>query len=156
MRIHLIVVGTRMPEWVSTAFTEYSSRLRSGCQLELREIPAGKRHKAANIAQIVGQEGERALAALPADARVIALERQGQVRTTDQVARAMEVWLREGRDIAFFIGGPEGLAPECLDRADELWSLSALTLPHPLVRVLLAEQLYRAWSILNHLPYHRE
>ncbi len=156
MRIYLIAVGTRMPDWVGTAFAEYSKRLRSGCQLELREIPAGRRQKAADIAQIVRHEGERSLAALPADVRVIALERQGQVRTTDQVAHAMEAWLREGRDIAFFIGGPEGLAPECLERADELWSLSALTFPHPLVRVLLAEQLYRAWSILNHLPYHRE
>ncbi len=156
MRIYLIAVGTRMPDWVNAAFSEYSRRVRAGCQLELREIPAGRRHKAADIAQIVRQEGERCLAAVPTGTRVIALERQGRVRTTDQVAHALETWLREGRSTAFLIGGPEGLARECLDRADELWSLSALTLPHPLVRVLLAEQLYRAWSILNHLPYHRE
>ncbi len=156
MRFHLIAVGTRMPQWVSTAYAGYAKRLRAGCQLELREIPAGKRSQSADIARILRMEGERCLAAVPADARLIALERQGKSRTTDQIADSMGQWLREGRDVVFLVGGPEGLAPQCLDRADELWSLSELTLPHPLVRVLLAEQLYRAWSMLNHLPYHRE
>jgi len=156
MRIRLIAVGTRMPEWVTIAYTDYARRLRAGCRLELCEIPAGRRYKGADIAQILRQEGARCLAAVPAGARVIALERQGRVRTTDQVANDMAVWLRDARDVALVVGGPEGLAPDCLDRSDELWSLSALTLPHPLVRVLVAEQLYRAWSMLNHLPYHRD
>ncbi len=156
MRLHLIAVGTRMPGWVSTAYAVYAKRMRVGCQLELREIPAGKRSQSADIARILGMEGDRCLGAVPEGALVIALERQGRVLSTDDIADSMGRWLREGRDVAFLVGGPEGLAPQCLQRADELWSLSALTLPHPLVRVLIAEQLYRAWSMLNRMPYHRE
>lgn len=156
MRIRLIAVGTRMPEWVNMGYAEYARRLRAGCRLELHEVPAGVRRKSVDLAQIIRDEGARCLAAVPQDARLIALERQGKVHSTEQVAEALTEWLREGRDIAIMVGGPEGLAPECLDRADELWSLSALTLPHPLVRVLIAEQLYRAWSMLHHLPYHRD
>lgn len=156
VRLHLIAVGTRMPEWVSAAYAGYAKRLRSGCRLELREIPAGRRSQSADIVRVLRTEGERCLAAVPADARIIVLERQGRAIATDQIADSMERWLRDGRDIAFLVGGPEGLAPQCLHAADEQWSLSALTLPHPLVRVLLAEQLYRAWSMLNHLPYHRD
>ncbi|MDA8362320.1 MAG: 23S rRNA (pseudouridine(1915)-N(3))-methyltransferase RlmH [Gammaproteobacteria bacterium] len=156
MRLHLIAVGARMPEWVNTAYAGYAKRLHSGCRLELREIPAGRRSRSADIARILRIEGDRCLDAVPSGARIIALERQGRVLPSDQVAEAMGRWLQEGRDVAFLVGGPEGLAPQCLQRADELWSLSALTLPHTLVRVLLAEQLYRAWSMLNHLPYHRE
>jgi 23S rRNA (pseudouridine1915-N3)-methyltransferase len=155
MQIHLIAVGTRMPAWVTQGYEEYAGRLRGSCRLVLREIPAGKRTRAADLAQVQRDEGARCLAAVPAGSRVIALERAGQMRSTEQLAQAMEGWMGEGRDVVFLVGGPEGLDKTCLDRANETWSLSALTLPHPLVRVVLAEQLYRAWSILNHLPYHR-
>ena len=155
MQIHLIAVGTRMPTWVTQGYNEYAQRVRGSCRLVLREIAAGKRTKGADLAQIQKDEGARCLAAVPAGSRVIALERIGQSRTTEQLASALQGWMGEGRDSAFLIGGPEGLASACLEQAHEVWSLSALTLPHPLVRVMLAEQLYRAWSILNHLPYHR-
>ncbi len=145
-----------MPQWVSVAYADYVKRLRAGCSLELHEIPAGRRSRSADIAQILRTEGNRCLDAVPSGARIIALERQGKMLATNQVTQAMDRWLHEGRDVAFLVGGPEGLAPQCLQRADEQWSLSALTLPHPLVRVLLAEQLYRAWSMLHRLPYHRE
>ncbi len=156
MHIRLIAVGTRMPDWVNIGYADYAKRLRSGCRLELHEVSAGVRRKGADLASIVREEGARCLAAVPRGARLIALERQGTAHSTEQIARALAEWLRDGRDVAVLIGGPEGLARECLDQADELWSLSALTLPHPLVRVLIAEQLYRAWSMLNHLPYHRD
>ena len=155
MQIHLIAVGTRMPAWVTEGYEEYAGRLRGSCRLVLREIPAGKRTRAADLAQVQRDEGARCLAAVPVGCRLVALERAGQMRNTEQLAVAMEAWMSDGRDVAFLVGGPEGLDSACLDRADETWSLSALTLPHPLVRVVLAEQLYRAWSILNHLPYHR-
>ena len=155
MQIHLIAVGTRMPTWVTQGYDEYAKRVRGSCHLVLKEITAVKRTKGADLGQIQRDEGMRCLAAVPAGSRIIALERIGQTRTTEQLADAMQGWMSDGRDSAFLIGGPEGLANACLERAHEVWSLSALTLPHPLVRVMLAEQLYRAWSILNHLPYHR-
>lgn len=155
MRIYVLAVGERMPAWVDDAFHDYASRLSGACRIELKEIAAGRRTKNADVAQLLKEEGVRLRAAVPADARTIALDRLGKTRNTEQIAEAMSEWMASGRDVAFWIGGPEGLAPECLQAADATWSLSALTLPHPLVRVVLAEQLYRAWSILNHLPYHR-
>lgn len=155
MQIHLIAVGTRMPAWVTQAYKEYAQRLHGPCRLVLREIPAVKRGKGADLTQAQKDEGARMVSAVPPGSHVIALERTGQPRTTEQLAAAMEQWMGAGRDTAFLVGGPEGLAHMCLAHAHEVWSLSALTLPHPLVRVLLAEQLYRAWSILKHLPYHR-
>ena len=92
---------------------------------------------------------------VPAGARVIALERTGKDKSTDQLANAMENWMADGRDVVFLVGGPEGLSEDCLKRADETWSLSKMTFAHPLVRIVLAEQLYRAWSIIANLPYHR-
>ena len=121
----------------------------------LHEIPAGRRAKGADLKRIIEQEGARQLAAIPVGAHVIALDRGGRQRDTEQLAVELKKRLAGGQDLALFIGGPEGLAPACLKRADEVWSLSLLTLAHPLVRVVLAEQLYRAWSIVNNLPYHR-
>ncbi len=156
MHIHLIAVGQGMPAWVEAGYQEYAKRLRGGeCRLALKEIPAGRRGKGADIARLIKDEGQRCLAAVPKGARLIALERTGRALDTQALARKLPDWLTAGRDVALMIGGPEGLARECLERADETWSLSALTLPHPLVRVLVAEQLYRAWSIYKHLPYHR-
>jgi 23S rRNA (pseudouridine1915-N3)-methyltransferase len=155
LRIHIIAVGERMPAWVDAAFRDYAGRLRGACRVTLTEIAAGKRGKAADLRQIAADEGARLLAAVPAGCRLIALDREGRAPSSTELAEALGDWLAGGRDAALLIGGPEGLAPDCLARADAVWSLSRLTLPHALVRVVVAEQLFRAWSILNRLPYHR-
>ena len=155
MRIHIIAVGQRMPRWVDAAFNDYAKRMPAQCRVYLVEIPAAKRTKNVDIERVLKEEGRRLLAAVPADAQVIALERRGKQKSTEQLAQALQAKLMQGKDLALLIGGPEGLAPECLKNAGEIWSLSELTLPHALVRVLVAEQLYRAWSLINHLPYHR-
>lgn len=144
-----------MPHWVNAAYEDYAKRLPPQCRLRLREIPAGKRTKGADIGRLVKEEGARQMAAVPAGCRVIALEATGKQMSTQQLSANLESQLARSEDLALLIGGPEGLAHECVDKADEVWSLSRLTLAHPLVRVVLAEQLYRAWSIINHLPYHR-
>jgi len=156
MKIQLIAVGTKMPDWVETAFTEYQRRFPKDLPLELIEIPAGKRGKNADIPRILHKEGELTLAALAKGARVVTLDIPGKPWTTPQLAQQLESWKQDGRDVALLIGGPEGLAPECKAAAEQSWSLSPLTLPHPLVRVLVAESLYRAWSITANHPYHRE
>ena len=155
MQIYLIAVGRRMPQWVDDAYNEYARRMPRHCSLKLIEINAGKRSKSADVARINREEGERLLEAIPAGSRVIALERTGREKSTEQLATGMEKWLAGGQDVVLLVGGPEGLSRACLDRADECWSLSKMTLAHPLVRVVLAEQLYRAWSIIANLPYHR-
>jgi 23S rRNA (pseudouridine1915-N3)-methyltransferase len=155
MNIHLIAVGDKMPRWVQDGYAEYAKRLPAECSLQLVEIAPGKRGRHSDIARTIRDEGERMLAAVPKGARVIALEVAGRAWTTEQLAGQLEGWLAGGCDIALLVGGPEGLAEPCRERADQQWSLSPLTLPHPLVRVLLSEQLYRAWSILRGHPYHR-
>ena len=144
-----------MPAWVDEAYQEYAKRLRGGVELRLKEIPAGKRSGNADVGRIRREEGERMLQAIPRDCRVVALEVEGRNWSTEQLAGRMEKWMGAGGDVALLVGGPEGLSPACRERADELWSLSALTFPHPLVRVILSEQLYRAWSVINNHPYHR-
>ena len=155
MQIHIIAIGDRMPEWVETGYREYAKRLPRECRLVLCEIPAGRRAKGADLRRLIEQEGRRQLAAIPASARVIALDRSGKQLDTEALAGELKKKLAGGENLALLIGGPEGLAPECLKRAHESWALSKLTLAHPVGRVGLAEQLYRAWSIINNLPYHR-
>lgn len=155
MRIHLIAVGQRMPKWVDSGFAQFAKRLPAHVPLKLVAVAAGKRGRNADIDRLMRQEGDRMLAALPADAHVIALHVQGRVLTSEQWSQQLAGWMQQGRDVALLIGGPEGLAPQCLQRADERWSLSALTLPHPLVRLVVVEQLYRASTILQGHPYHR-
>jgi 23S rRNA (pseudouridine1915-N3)-methyltransferase len=155
MHIHIIAVGERMPEWVGEAYAEYARRLPREFRLELHEIPAGRRAKGADLSRLTRAEGERQLAAVPAGAQVVALDRSGRELDTEALAARLEKQLGAGRDLALLIGGPEGLAPACLAAAEERWSLSRLTFAHPVVRVVLAEQLYRAWSIISRHPYHR-
>jgi 23S rRNA (pseudouridine1915-N3)-methyltransferase len=155
MQIHLIAVGQKMPRWVEEGYGEYAKRLPPECALKLQEIPAGKRGKGADIVRLTRIEGEKMSAAIPRGARVVALEVKGRPWSTEQLSERIDCWLGEGRDIALLVGGPEGIEPALSAQADEQWSLSPLTLPHPLVRVLLAEQIYRAWSILKGHPYHR-
>jgi 23S rRNA (pseudouridine1915-N3)-methyltransferase len=155
MKIQLIAVGTKMPDWVTAGFTEYQRRFPKEIPLELIEIPAGKRGKNADIARILQKEGELTMAAA-GKARIVTLDIPGKPWTTEQLAQQLEVWKQDGRDVALLIGGPEGLSPECKAAAEQSWSLSPLTLPHPLVRIVVAESLYRAWSITTNHPYHRE
>jgi 23S rRNA (pseudouridine1915-N3)-methyltransferase len=155
MHIHLLAVGERMPAWVVQAFDDYAGRMPRECKLVLREIPAGKRGKGADLARIVREEGEKLLAAVPKGAHLVALDRLGRELATEQLAAELKTQLARGGDLVLLVGGPEGLSERCLAQAHAKWSLSRLTLAHPLVRVVVAEQLYRAWSILNNLPYHR-
>jgi len=155
MKIHIIAVGDRMPEWVEAGYREYARRLPRECRLELHEIPAGRRTKGADIRRLIEQEGARQLAAIPAGAHVVALDRLGKQLDTEALAQELKRHLAGGEHLALLVGGPEGLAPACFERAKERWALSKLTLAHPVVRVVLAEQLYRAWSIIRNLPYHR-
>ncbi len=155
MRIHLLSVGKRMPGWVDDAYVEYSRRMPPECQLHLHEIVPGRRGKGQNPRRAMAAEGEAMLKALPEGCRVIALDVRGKPWSTADLSRQMRCWLDEGRSPALLVGGPDGLAATCLARAVWRWSLSPLTFPHPLVRVILAEQLYRAWSLLKGHPYHR-
>jgi len=155
MKVRLVAVGERMPAWVESAVGEYAKRLNGEIRLEVVEIAAGKRTKSSDLDRIREQEGERMLAALAPDDRVIALDVGGKALSTEAMAAELNRSLPEGRNVALLVGGPEGLAQCALARARERWSLSALTLPHPLVRVLVAEQVYRCWSLLRGHPYHR-
>ncbi len=144
-----------MPAWVEQAYAQYAKRMPAHIRVRLRQLSPGKRSKGADIERVLRDEGERVLAATPKGARAIALERRGRQLDTLALAQALREWMAQGRDIALWIGGPEGLAENCLIQAQEQWSLSALTLAHPIVRVVVVEQLYRAWSIIANLPYHR-
>ena len=155
MRLRLLAVGTRMPAWVDEGFADYAKRLSGDISLELVEITAGKRSKGADLARLKEQEGEALLAALRPQERVIALDVLGRTLSTDDLADTLKAWQVDGRPAALLVGGPEGLSRAALERADEKWSLSRLTLPHPLVRIVVAEQFYRAWSLLKGHPYHR-
>jgi 23S rRNA (pseudouridine1915-N3)-methyltransferase len=155
MRISVIAVGTRMPAWVEQGITEYTRRLPRELQLAWREIPLARRGKDVAVVAVCAAEGEQMLKAIPAGERVVALDVQGKRLSTEELARQLAAWQMSGDNYSVLIGGPDGLSPACLARADMCWSLSDLTLPHPLVRVLLAEQLYRAWTITVNHPYHR-
>ncbi len=156
MKIQLVAVGVKMPAWVEQGFTEYCRRFPNDMPLSLTEIPAGKRGKNADIKRILQKEGELTLNAIPKGNKIVTLEVTGAPWDTPKLAQNMQKWQMDGRDISLLIGGPEGLAPECIQRSEQKWSLSSLTLPHPLVRIIVAESLYRAWSINNNHPYHRE
>jgi len=155
MRIHLISIGTRMPVWVNDAYHDFAKRLPHECSLLLREIEAGKRGKNTDIKRLIAAEGERMLAAIPRNALCVALDVEGKQYSSETLASSLTAWMASGDDVALLVGGADGLAQSCLQRASLRWSLSQLTLPHMLVRVVLAEQLYRAWSIGRGLPYHR-
>lgn len=155
MRLRLVCVGQKMPEWVSQGYNEYARRMPPELSLDLVEIPLAHRGKNPDIPRLMQREGDAILSALGPRDRVIALEVGGRNWSTEKLAGQLESWQLDGRDVSFLVGGPDGLADVCRNRADQLWSLSALTLPHPLVRILLAEQLYRAWSVTRNHPYHR-
>jgi 23S rRNA (pseudouridine1915-N3)-methyltransferase len=155
MQINLISVGNKMPGWVQQGYDEYSKRMPKECSLVLKEVLPGKRGKNSDIARIVRDEGERMIQAIPTKSHVVTLDIPGKPWTTPELSVSMKRWMESGQNVALMIGGPEGLSDSVRDLARESWSLSKLTFPHPIVRILVAEQLYRAWSILNNHPYHR-
>lgn len=155
MKIRIIAVGTKMPAWVEQGYAEYAKRMPRDCVVELVELPLAQRGKNTDIARAMEKEGEEILAAIGKGEQVIALDVKGKPWSTEQLAEQMANWRMSGNNYCLLIGGPDGLAPQCLAQAHMRWSLSALTLPHPLVRILVIEQLYRACSILQNHPYHK-
>lgn len=155
MRLHLLAAGRRLPAWINDGYQDYAARMPPECRLVLKEIPLGARPRGGRPESAMALEGRRMLSGLPTDARIITLEVLGRTFSTEAFARELDRWLHAGGDVALLIGGPDGLAEDCLSRSDLRWSLSPLTFPHGLVRVLVAEQLYRAWTVLQGHPYHR-
>jgi 23S rRNA (pseudouridine1915-N3)-methyltransferase len=155
MQLLVAAVGQRMPGWVVDAWTEYARRMPPGLDLSLREIALAKRGKNPDTRRLRAAESDALYAAMPQRARVVALDVGGQAWSTEKLAGNLETWMGDGRDVGFMVGGPDGISPEVMQKADTRWSLGPLTLPHPMVRVILAEQLYRAWTITQNHPYHR-
>ena len=155
MKLVILAVGTRMPDWVQIAWDDYAKRLPPDCALELREIKPEPRTSGKTPAQMMDAEAKRIEAALPGNALRLALDERGRDLTTMALSRQLEQWRSDGRDVAFLVGGPDGLDAVLKASCDGMLRLSSLTLPHPMVRVLLAEQLYRAWAIMTNHPYHR-
>lgn len=151
----MLAVGDRVPGWVDEACAGYVQRFPPHCPLVIKAVPAPRRGRNPDIPRIRDKELESLVSITPKDAFVVALEETGRAWTSDRLARRLEGWLQTEKNVAFMIGGPDGLAPAALTAAREKWSLSCLTLPHALVRVIVAEQLYRALSILEDHPYHR-
>jgi 23S rRNA (pseudouridine1915-N3)-methyltransferase len=156
MKVSIISVGHKMPAWIQTGFKEYVKRLPPEIKVELAELKPEDRTSGKTVEKAKALEGERILAALPGGATVLALDEKGRAVTTQGLSVMLAGWMKDGAHPAFVIGGADGLSEAVKTRADKLLSLSAMTLPHALVRVVLAEQLYRAWSILASHPYHRE
>ena len=156
MRVRVIAVGTRMPAWVRSACQDYLARLGAHLNVTIVEIEPGARSPGSTPAKAIATEAKRLLAALRPGEHVVALDERGTQFTTRELSAWLGARKQAGEDLALLIGGPDGLAPEVLARSHARWSLSKLTLPHALVRVLLAEQLYRAQSILTNHPYHRD
>ena len=155
MRLSIVAVGSKMPTWVEQGVHDYAVRMPRELKLQWREIPLAKRGKDNNAQMLCRREGEQILKAVPEGDKVIALDVKGVSWSTEELAQKLGDWQMSGDNYSLLIGGPDGLSPQCLERASQQWSLSKLTLPHPLVRVLLAEQLYRAWTITVKHPYHR-
>ncbi|MGD8999567.1 MAG: 23S rRNA (pseudouridine(1915)-N(3))-methyltransferase RlmH [Granulosicoccaceae bacterium] len=155
MHIHVIAIGQRMPGWIQQGVDDYAKRLPPQFGFRIIELAATKRGSGAPH-KAIAEEGERLLQAVPKGARIIALDERGRQWQTRELARALDDWTHDGRDVALLIGGADGHSDAVRSRAERLWSLSALTLPHGLVRVVLTEQLYRAWSLLGGHPYHRD
>ena len=155
MKLKILAVGQKMPNWVAIGYQEYAKRMPRECSLEIVEIPPGKRTKQSNLIKTVELEGKKILSVIKGSDYVVALEVKGKEWSTEGLAKKLSAWQGVNSSIVFIIGGPDGLSEDCLKRSNEKWCLSQLTFPHPLVRVVLAEQLYRGWSLMNNHPYHR-
>ncbi len=156
MKLRILAVGNKMPSWITEGFNEYAKRMPREAKIELIEIKPEARNSGKTAAQIMEAEAQRIRAALPASALCIALDEHGATPTTKQLTQQMRDWMQQGRDIAFIIGGADGLHESVKHQAQQLIALSTFTLPHGMARVLLAEQLYRAHSLMHNHPYHRE
>ncbi len=156
MKLLVAAVGHRMPAWVDEGFAEYAKRMPRESPLELLAVKAEPRNSGKPVPALMAAEAERLRAALPGQCRRVALDEHGEDISTDKLAKRLSAWAREGDDVAFLIGGPDGLDAGLKAHAHEAIRLSSLTLPHGLVRVILAEALYRATSLLRGHPYHRE
>lgn len=156
MHIRLIAVGDRQPAWVDDAFDKYTSRFPREWQFRLDAIATAKRAKNEANNRAIEAEGESLLAKLGPNEQVVLLDERGKQLTSKALAQRLSAWQADGRDLCLLIGGPDGVSAACRDRADFTWALSDLTLPHGLSRVVLAEQLYRAWSLQTGHPYHRD
>lgn len=155
LKITVITLGNKMPDWITLGSLDYAKRFKDGIQLKLIEIPLISRSKSADLMRIREKESVLIKEALPNNARIIALEIGGASFSSEELAFKITQLQHTSSHLCFLIGGPEGLTPELLNLSDERWSLSKLTFPHPLVRILLLETLYRAWSIINNHPYHK-
>lgn len=156
MKLQLVAVGGKMPSWVQKGYEEYAKRLPKELLPQLIEIPVAYRPKnGGGIAEAMKGEGEAIIAAVAKNSKKVMLDVQGKAWSTEQLAEQMAEWRMHGENIAFVVGGPDGLSASCLQQADYRWSLSSMTLPHPLVRVIFIEQIYRAWTILQNHPYHK-
>jgi rRNA large subunit m3Psi methyltransferase RlmH len=156
MKLKILAVGQKMPGWVAAGYQEYAKRMPRECSIEIIEIPPAKRTKQSQLNKIKETEGKKILSLIKENDYVVALEVKGKAWSTADLAKKLSAWQGINPSIIFLIGGPDGLSADCLNRANEQWCLSPLTFPHPLVRVILAEQLYRGWSLMNNHPYHRE
>lgn len=155
MRLQLIAVGTRMPDWVEAGFNDFCRRLPRDCRLDLVAVAAADRRNGKGSEHWREDEADRLLAAAGKDMRLIALDVKGRGLSTEDLADRLSDWRMDGRDVGLVVGGPDGLSARCLAAAEMRWSLSPLTLPHALVRVVVAEQIYRAWTLMTGHPYHR-
>jgi len=156
LKLFVAAVGIRMPDWVEAGFQEYAKRFPRDCALELIEVRAEPRTTGKTAAAMMELEAARLRQAIPPRARLVVLDERGEDMTSRRLAERLQKWQDGGDDVAFVIGGPDGLAPAFKQGAHETMRLSSLTLPHAMVRVMLAEALYRAWSLLNNHPYHRD
>lgn len=156
MKLLILAVGNKMPEWITSGFNEYTKRMPREATITLIEVKPEPRTTGKTVPQIMEAEAQRINAALPKDVTRVVLDERGAHLTTKQMAQKMGDWLGGGRDVAFIIGGADGLHESVRASAQQLLALSAMTMPHGMVRVLLAEQLYRAYSLLHNHPYHRE
>lgn len=155
LTIHIVAIGEKMPGWVQQGYGQYAKRIRGRCKINLIEVAAARRGKNADFGNITRLEAERISQAIPPDTRVIALTRNGKTQSTLEISRRLETWMQHGEQVSLLLGGADGLPLPLLRAADETWSLSQLTFAHPLARVIVAEQMYRCYSLLEGLPYHR-
>ncbi len=155
MKITLIAVGQRMEPWIQEGFSFYQKRFPPSFNLILKEIPLLKRTSKSFLPPLLEEEGKAMLNAIPQGDTIIALDSRGTTFTSEKLAQKLQQYQDASQNISLLIGSPEGMPPACLERAEQRWSLSSLTLPHPLVRLMIAEALYRSWCILNHHPYHK-
>lgn len=156
MRISLIAIGDRMPKWVNDAVADYIARYPREWHFSLNTLPPAARHKSRTTAEILDIEGDKLLRAAQHHSLLIALDERGECLTSRQFSLQLSQWQTQSEAVAFLIGGADGLSSRCREAAHQTWSLSSLTFPHAIARLILVEQLYRAWSLLANHPYHRD